>query len=643
MNLVAYFVTFICLTTPSFAASSRLTAEKLADAAPDQFTLNATMYAWDDDLDDQELLEADKKRRAVIIGLEAKYQEDKNSIQGATYLFELGRYHTDRANYLRHKAIEAYNRDFDRWWIGETFSKPELKLDAVNEELLAISNKMREFVANFPRDLRIAEVNWMIGSAMARVDNEHFEMYLKLAKQQSKTPEWTRKASLTHADWLVGKKRFDEAIKIYDDLRKEPVQDDLKNYATYRLGWAYLTKALTLNDKQKEENLKRALAALQLVVIGMKDDADVYFQLRKEALKDLTWLWATLEDEPAATAFYDKVREKKQIVDFRDLQAREWIAKGLLDKAVIYYEAKFKKDPEHIERPDIHLRLAHAYIANGNISEMQREIDAIVKLTTDKKGDWYDEYEDNKVIMARAIKMHQLLPANAGFRLLSTAQAHPDPKRKKEIMTAAVAELQKQAATERNEETLLTLRLSGIEGLLALERWKDALVELDGIVAMGTKAGDHLEVAAFERIKILVKLIEESKFPEVPAPGEVKKPIPLPDLKRRFAIAAIDYLNIVPTAENALNLRYQVAHDLFSYGHYSEALPLMEKIANDFPTKDLGKSAIEICVSMNLKFERWDELIRLSTSFLNNRAVRGKALRDFLKQNLDWAKAQKQS
>ncbi len=643
MNFVVLFVSVFCLTTPSFGSSSRVVAEKLIDAAPDQFTLHATLLPWDDDLDDKQLLEAEKKRQAIITGLEAKYQQEKATIQGATYLFELGRYHTERANYLQHRAIETYNQDFDRWWIGETLNKPELKLTIVNEQLLAISNKMREFAANFPKDLRTAQVNWMTGSAMARVGNEHIEMYLKLAKQQSKTPEWIRKASLSHADLLMSKKKLDEAIRIYDDVRKEPVQDELKHYATYRLGWAYLIRYLTPEEKQKEDNLKKAMAALQLVVIGMKEDTEVFFQLRKEAINDLTWLWATLDDEAAATAFYEKIGEKKKIVQFKDMQALDWIVKGKLDKAVPYYEAKFKEDPETIERPDIHLRLAHAYIAAGNVAAMQKELDAIIKLTTDTTGDWYDEHHENQAVMTRAVKMHQLLPATVGFRLLSTAQAQPDVKRKKELMTAAILELQKQAAKEKDGTKLLTIRLSIAEALLAQERWKDALNELDSIVTMGAKAGDQLEVAAFERIKILVKLIEEGTFSEVPPPGEVKKPIALPELKARFAVAANDYLRIVPTAENALNLRYQIAHDLFTYGHYTESLPLMEAIANDFPAMDLGKSAIEICVSMNLKFERWDELIRLSTSFLNNRAVKGKALRDFLKQNLEWAKSQKPS
>ena len=89
-----------------------------------------------------------------------------------------------------------------------------------------------------------------------------------------------------------------------------------------------------------------------------------------------------------------------------------------------------------------------------------------------------------------------------------------------------------------------------------------------------------------------------------------------------------------------MNLRFQIAQDLFSYGHYEKALPLFEQLAAEFPRTDQGKAGIEIVLSMNLKRKNYEELIRLSTSFLNNREVRGKVLRDYIKQNLDWAKQQ---
>lgn len=65
MKFFALFVSMFCLTTHSFGMSSRLLADKLVDAAPDQFTLHATMLPWDDDLNDEVLLDSEKKRQGL--------------------------------------------------------------------------------------------------------------------------------------------------------------------------------------------------------------------------------------------------------------------------------------------------------------------------------------------------------------------------------------------------------------------------------------------------------------------------------------------------------------------------------------------------------------------------------------------------
>lgn len=625
----------------ALATQMRDAADTLLEAAPDQFTLHEMMTPRDEDDDAEDLIKKETKRLEAIAEKSEQYKNASSPIVKSELLYDIAKLHTERVDYQRELAVKNFKKEYDRWWIGESLTKPVLKDNEVKEELLTIVNKLRDFTANFAKDPRLAEVNWMIGSSMARAGSEHFDLYLKQAAQHTKTTEWKHRAELTRADWLVSKNKPDEAQSIYETVRKDGANDSLKAYATYRLGWIYLVKALNAEPKTRGALLKKAEAALQIVVKSVKKDEETRFRIRREAIKDLTWLWAELDDEKSATTFYETSELKDALPAFKERQAEEWLRQGKLDKAVPYYQNIITLDPEIVTRPDIHLKLAHAYIAAGDVSGMQREIATLVKITSDEKDDWFDEHSDSQELIERARKMHQLLPVTAGFRLIQTAQAQKDPKRKTAILTAAIGELQTQAAKEADPGKRIAFRIAIFQSQLELEKFTDALAQLDAIVAMGAEAGPQLEVAALERIKILVKLIEESKFPDVPPPGEVKKPIPMPELKMRLAKAGTEYLKIAPNAENGLNLRYQIAQDLFSYGHYAEALPLFEGIANDFPKSEQGKAAIEICVSMNLKFEKWDELIRLSSSFLNNREVKGKNLRDFLRQNLEWAKSQK--
>ena len=99
--------------------------------------------------------------------------------------------------------------------------------------------------ANFPRDPRNADVNWQLASTMARVGNDHCEQYFKQAGMLAKTPEWGTKIKLSRADWAAAHGKWDEAIQAYTESRDGLKEDagPLKAYATYRLGWAFLSKA----------------------------------------------------------------------------------------------------------------------------------------------------------------------------------------------------------------------------------------------------------------------------------------------------------------------------------------------------------------------------------------------------------------
>ena len=109
-------------------------------------------------------------------------------------------------------------------------------------------------------------------------------------------------------------------------------------------------------------------------------------------------------------------------------------------------------------------------------------------------------------------------------------------------------------------------------------------------------------------------------------------------VKARFATAATDFLRIVPKSDIEPNLRYQIADDLFAYGHYDEALPLFESLVGEFPRSDQAKGAVQTLLSYHLKHDHWDEMVRLGTAWLNNRSVKGKNLRDYIKENMDYAR-----
>lgn len=631
---ISFLAPLLLLAVSGCTASAPRTTEPVAAATPDQDTLHellAPVLA----LDAEEREESREQRKTMISQLETLYDSSKSDIVRAGALYELSKLHQEQAFDLKDQAEAAHRLEADRFLIGELAVEPTVKLDAYKDALLKRVNVLREMTGNFPRDPRIAEVTWQLASTMARLGNDHCEYYFKQAALLAKTPEWANKVKLSRADYLASKGTWDEAIKLYTQVREglKDAADPIKAYATYRLGWAFLGKG----DK------KKGATALKLAFLGLKADEPTRFRIRREAALKLADLWAAEGNEKEATEFATAHELPGFLDDYRVRVAEEWQRQGKYDKVIAYAREQIAKKPLDAEVPNLRLRIAHAHVATGNVNGMQEEIAALHKIGTDPADPWFEEHGEDEAALGRIKKMVNLLPLASGFKLFKQALAEKDVKKQKALMTAAVKTLQDQQKTVTDPAQSLAVRMSLVQGLIVLERFTETLDQLDSLVKLGPKAEPHLIDAAFERLKILVKLDSEQKYPPLPEPGEAKSPIPLPALKQRFAAAVEDYLRLVPAADNKVNLKFQIAQDLFAYGHYDKALPLFEQLAFEFPRSEQGKAGIEIVLSMNLKRKNYEELIRLSTNFLNNREVRGKVLRDYIKQNLDWAKQQTSS
>lgn len=638
------FIPRVLLGCASLFASPVLAAESLIERAPDLDTLHDLLSpAPPEDAEDRDELEVE--RDMVIAALEAALERNAAPLARSRDLYELAMQRRARSAYLLDQAKARYAEAYDRYFVFDLASAPTLRLDAVKEELLKSLSHLRDLLANAPTHARRDELNFLIATTLARVGNDHCEAYFKQAIERSKSSEWALKSRLGRADYLVGKGRFDEAVKLYEEARKTAPRR-LKAYATYRLGWAILQKAWDATGKARQEAQQKAAVAFKLTVALLEDDdedEDSRLELRTEAARDLVWLWARSGVTKEPLAFLEKHDLEDLTPFYLEQLAREQIERRQLDEAAATYRALLAEEPEHPRAPDFSLRLARAHYLEGNVQAVKAQLAALRSMSSNPEDPWFEEYEDDTPRIERVRRMAALLPLSGGFTLARAAEGEKNPAKKKKLLEGAVSELSAYTRANANDPQLPVVRMALASAYLQLERHKDALAELDALYLLGDKAKAHREAVVTERLSLVIKLDAAQKYPPLPAPGEVARPIPLPELKQRFARYAEDYLKVMPASEQALPLRFQIAQDLFLYGHYDESMRRFEALVTEFPGSEQSKVAIEVLLSMNLKRARWDELVRLSTTFLNNRAVKGKALREYVKENLDYAKSRQTS
>ena len=619
-------------------------AELLIERAPKLDSLHLFLAAEVPD-DEEDRRELEQKRITSLHAIEQQLYSTSPNPKRLNQLYEAATLRLEQALTRLERAQNHYTQEYDAYFIGTMATPPTLALDGYREELLRAVNHLREFQAQTTRkNSRYDEVNFLIASTLSRVGNEHCEVYFKQAIEHSTKLEWKIKARIARADYLVSKQRYSEATQLYLKDFKQ-ASDALKSYINYRLSWLSLHKNWNKDQATRQEAVVTASKALSTTFNGLSRQAaeDRRIDLRTRIAQDLLWLWALANNQQEAIVFLKKFDLEEMETFYWERLGREQINRREIHQARATFAQILNEDPEIEQAPDYHFRLANGYYLTGNIAAVKQEIVALETMVKDKNNPWFEAYEDDKPRFERAQRMLALLPLSGGMTLARAAEAEKSPTRKAKLLDSAITELKGFVRANPQHPQVPSVRLALVSALIQSDRNQEALSELDQLYRLSGLHDPQREAIVSERLRLVIKLDEAQKYPALPAPGAVVRPIALPELKQRFATYVEDYLKVIPDAEQVALLRYQVAQNLFLYGHYADAMLQFEALVNDFPATIQAKTGIEVLLSMNLKLGRWDELIRLSTSFLNNRAVKGKSLRDYVKENLDYARSKKSS
>lgn len=629
-------------------------AESLLERAPNLDTLHqlltpAPLYGKQDRLNTQH------QRALNIFILAAKARRTTPSIERWQTIYKLSNLILEKSLDVRDFAQSRYETAFDRYFIGDAPAIPTLELDAYRETLLQAVNYLRDIAENTQSRFRRDEISFLIATTLARIGNDHCEVYFKQVIDKSNPNIWSILASIAKNDYLVAKDQFDPAIRGYSSLGETIEKSEgkitsnlsmarLKSYIEYRRAWAIIKKNWEAPEKLRKQGLIEASHALRNSINLAKQDQTGHesrIKIATEASHDFLWILAILSEEKQAQEFLDVANNQELTNLYREIVVVEALNKKNFDLASRTLNTIIADTPNFTKIPDLTLRLARAYSVAGLDEAKNRELQQLSKFSTDPDNLWYRSHKNQPEKIARVQRMTELFPLSGGLHLVRSASNETDPARKSKLLNRGVDELTKYLSTQKNDSETNLVRLTRALALIELDRKQEALTELDTLYAIEDQDTNQRQAIATERLNLVIKLDSVQVYQPLPAPGEVKKPLPLPDLKQRFARYAEDYLRLIPGDPQALSLQFQTAQDLFLYGHYDEALSRFESIVNNYPSSDQAKTAIEVLLSMNVKRARWDELIRLSTSFLNNRAVKGRALRDYVRQNLDYAKSQK--
>lgn len=621
-----------------YADPLRRAADQLIEASPTQQSwFEYTSPAIEGDNDD--LAAADKESVTTIETLEKALVDEKNEYKIATQALDAAKRVEAHAAWLRHTIIRKYLKARDKAWTGQAPAQPKLDLTAVRAEIYRKANLLRDVVPNLTRAPEQAELTWLLATAMSRVGNDHAQFHFDQIQSRFDNTPFALIARVNQADWAFDKGQYPAAIASYKELLGK-TKDDTKAYVAWRLAWGYLASALkpAKPDKDFASNMTLASKALILTVLSTKDRPQPNaLNLRDEAAFDLAWVWAYQNNETDAAAFFAKNEMPELMLVFREKQAIETIRRREFDKGIALWRAIAEASPLDRSIPDIRLRVCDALIAKADFTALRAELDALNTLTTVAENPWYVAW-DGKPEFKRAKAIHKSLTRDVGKRMYDVAMAETDPARRKPLLEATVTELDKRLKASPKDADAPLARFTLAFALNDLGKTAESLAQVEEVIKAKPADPEFLAQAHYQRVILIDTLDRAQKYPALPEAGRLRQPRALPELKTRMAAAADEFLTLVPSAPIATALRYQVASDLFMYGHYEDSLKRLEALVAADPRSEQARSAIEIMLPFLGSRKNWDELLRVSTDLLNNRNVRGKELRDFIREHRDYAK-----
>jgi len=555
-------------------------------------------------------------------------------------LHRLAELYNQRYAYIRSNTIRDFVGKYNNWQINPENSKePQLSLKQAETILFKRLNVLRDLVSKFQNHPKQQEAMYLLASTMGRLRKDSCKFYFnQILKRYSKS-EYAVKAQFGLAEYYFSIEKFKEAIDEYKKSIKYR-SDIIKPFATYKIAWAYFLFSISQNKaSEKEKLIEKAITAFKLAVLYQKDkDEEDTFKLGRQAASDLAWLWAISDDKQSATDFFQKHKNPLSLLVFEQRLADEYLANNQSAKAIPIYESLVNKYQTNIQLPKIYSKLIEASSLSYNSKKLLSYLKGYKDLFSNEENDWYDEYEDSKDLLNLLEQRFESLARLSGNMFFQSASQQKDKNKRnllldqtRDIFNFYISSLPKH---KNLEEIMYNLAIT----YYTKEDFPLAIISFDRLISLPPKSKDLLKKSRFNKVLILSAMDSKAKHQKLPELGKAKKPITIPLLKKQLETAILEYIKIDPNSEEIPTMKYTIAFTYMSYGHYKDALKKFEALGLESPRTPQGITAVEILLSYLMETKNWDELVRITTKFLNTKSVKGKKLRDSLKEHLDYSK-----
>lgn len=558
----------------------------------------------------ESLAKADVLRRKSIDSISSLLESRKKSPGRFELQLRLGELYVERHDYLRDSEMTRFDVEWTKWdKAGRKGPEPKVDVSRSEAEMVRAANAFRHLVQEFPKHLRTDAALYVLGKTLARMGKDSAIDYFKqLVKSFPKSP-LVPDTYLSMGEWYFEKHQIGESVESYKkvldfkDHRAYP-------YAIYKLGWAYYNST-PKNDAEALENYKKAVAAFKLVVkIWDKEKSEARnFNLRDEAINDLIMVWAESGDVDTAWRYFRTIGEQASFYKMLDKLGRLYMDQGKNDQAILVFQRLLKEMPNRDGNLETHTKVLELYDLTNNIPAVVSELHKMHKLYMGQ-GPWALAHHSDKKLLEEGVRVVELNTHRYGALFHQRGQKAKSEQYLKHAAEVYALYLSSFPATENAYE----IRFYLAEILFDFKKY-EAASDNYMLVAKAKPEGKYRKQAALNAVATLNQLVQTEKWPKLPPPGQVGKPLDVPLPKRKMVEAIDRYVEMLPKEKEGEPMRFTAAETLFQYGHYPEALARFDRITQEIPTTKQAKTSVRIILGYYVDKEDWPKVIASAQAF----------------------------
>ncbi len=599
------------------------------------------------DVSDADLKKADALRRKTISSIEDLLTSKKKSIRRFELLLRLGELHVERHDYLRDGEMRSFETAWDSWSKdGKKGREPKLETSGSDSEMTQGANAFRKLVNEFPKHPRTDAALYSLAKTLARMGKDTaVDYYKQLVKSFPKSP-LIPDTYLALGEYYFDKHQIPEALTYYKKVM------DFKDhraypYAVYKLGWAYYN-ATAKDEAGVAENYKKAVTAFKLVVkLSDKDKAaqkNRNFDLREEAIKDLIMVWAESEDVASAWKYFKTIGEQDSFYKMLERLGNIYADQGKNGQSIAVFQRLLKDAPKREGNPAVHAKLLELYDLTNNIPAVVVELRNMQKLYLGNSA-WVAANKKNPGAADEANRLVELNMHRYGTMFHQRGQ-----KAKSDGYMKNAAEVYDMYLTSfPTNSNAYDIRYYLAEILFDSKQFEPAAQHYL-IVAKQDPKGKYMKPAALNAVAAMNQRVQSTKWPQLPPPGQVPKPLEIPSAKAKFVETIDQYVTLLPKEKDGEPMRFTAAQIFFEYGHYDEAISRFDKITKEIPETKQARSAVKVILGYYGDHEDWNKLITWAQGFNHQDKLLDKDLKKYVvdllrgamfKRALAYEKAQK--